>query len=434
MVKRLALILLSLILILSVAPLALADADCAANISHYARAVQLHDMGDYTRALRHYNCALADDPDHAIIPVLIENLREDIVSAPTAWSAEPTGRSSSARTVEASFERADSTDTAPVQRGFIMPDWLRPYDVAPAIAQPAHSLSQITWLVIQPPPQASQELGLDFADYIDFADWFSKRGEWQRAAKSLERALELQPYHDDLRCRLGSMYQALGDDDAALAQFDHVISRDPSNICASENRRALHRAANATVQKAAPAPQAASPAQAIVTRALGYRDAGKLFAAANTLVEALALDSAHSQARCELAKIFSDWSNYGRALREFERILDHQPDDDCAIAGRLDTVEKLLAMYVPLVVDDYFYHARQYLRIEAWTQALAALERGLALDPTRSYMRCELGMVAWQLGDTRYALAQFDRILANDSLDPCASSNRSALMQRLRTE
>lgn len=550
MVKRFLLVALSLILVVSAAPFALADADCEANASHYARAVQLHDMGDYSRALRHYNCALAEDPDNSIIPVLIENLRNDIASAPHAWSADATncdaasdhtqfgqtayaqGDNDSAlmhlqcallanpddadaaelmghihinrgntHTAKYYYDRASAAHAAaaPAQTGFVMPDWLTPYEVVPAADQPVsapiqpitdftqrsqllqqsdtslvirdgdtvtywrrlqtlvvervqvaisrgevtltlftqrvYAMSRQARLTIQllPPPE-SQQPGLGFADYLDFANWFGKRDEWQRAAKSLERALELQPYHDDVRCRLGAIYQSLGDDDAALTQFNHVISQDPGNICANENRRALLRAANTAVQKAAPAQKAASPAQAIVDRAMNYRAANKLFAAANSFIEALAVDSAHDQARCEMAKIFSDWSNYGRALREFERILDRQPGDECAIAGRLATVEKLLAMYVPLVVDDYFYHAREYLRIEAWQQARAALERGLALDPTRSYMRCQLGMVALQLGDTRYALAQFDRVLENDSLDSCALSNRDALMQRLRGE
>ena len=553
MVKRFLLVALSLILVVSAVPFALADADCDANASHYARAVQLHDMGDYTRALRHYNCALAEDPDNPTIPVLIENLHEDIASAPNAWSAlAPTcdadkdhaqlGQNAYAQGDNATAQlhlqcallanpddadaaelmghihinrgsthtakyyydraaavRAATAEKAPARQGFVMPDWLTPYEVVPAASQPDPAPAPIqpiviftqrsqllkqtdTTLIIRdgdtltywrrlqtliiervqvaistgevtltlfsqriyamsrearltihlPPPQDSQESGLGFEDYIDFANWFSKRGEWQRAAKSLERALELQPQRHNLRCRLGSLYRTLGDDDAALEQFDLVLANDSGNTCAFENRFAM--LSDAVASAAPSAAQPPSPAQPIVERAMSYRAANKFFAAANTLIEALAVDSAHSQARCELAKIFSDWSNYGRALREFERILDRQPANDCAISGRLATVEKLLAMHVPLVVDDYFYHAREYLRIQAWSQAREALERGLALDPTRSYARCQLGMVYAQLGDARSALAQFDRVLANDSLDACARSNREALMRRLRGE
>ncbi len=86
MTKRFAIVLLHCLLLVSALPAALSQSDCDFSYSNYARAVQLHDMGDYARALRHYDCALAEDPDSQILPILIENLREDIASARTAWS------------------------------------------------------------------------------------------------------------------------------------------------------------------------------------------------------------------------------------------------------------------------------------------------------------------------------------------------------------
>ena len=74
MFKRCLLLTLSLFALASFAPLAISQSDCDFSYSNYARAVQLHDMGDYTRALRHYDCALLEDPDSAIIPELIEIL------------------------------------------------------------------------------------------------------------------------------------------------------------------------------------------------------------------------------------------------------------------------------------------------------------------------------------------------------------------------
>ena len=88
MFTRLALIALIMSLLALAAPFAHSQSDCDYSDSHYARAVQLHDMGDYTRALRHYDCALAEDPDNEILPVLIANLNEDIASASSAWSVQ----------------------------------------------------------------------------------------------------------------------------------------------------------------------------------------------------------------------------------------------------------------------------------------------------------------------------------------------------------
>ena len=163
-------------------------------------------------------------------------------------------------------------------------------------------------------------------------------------------------------------------------------------------------------------------------------DGRKLFAAANSFMEALTLDPAHLAARCQLGIIMTEWSNYGAALNHFERILAEEPDNSCARRYRERAVLGMLAMYIPLTVDDFFFQARTLADIEAWEPAADAFRRGLELDPTRVDMRCELGMIYAQLGDERAALREFDRVLAQDVVDPCAWSNRDALMRRLRDQ
>ena len=76
------------LIVIAAMPAAVAQAECDFSFSNYARAVQLHDMGDYHRALEHYHCALHEDPDDAIILLLIENLHKDIANAPSAWSRD----------------------------------------------------------------------------------------------------------------------------------------------------------------------------------------------------------------------------------------------------------------------------------------------------------------------------------------------------------
>ena len=422
MLKRLLLVALSLALLVGIAPIALANGDCGGDDSHYARAVQLHDMGDYMRAERHYRCALADDPDNPTIPILIENLYEDIASAPTAWS----------RPVDSS-QSAD----APAWQEFVMPDWLTPYELVPRAQNArlaAKPLQPIVYFGDSPPldaptgtPPDLPAAGLSFEDYVDFANWFSKRGDLARAIKSVERALELQPGHHNLRCRLGALHRTLGDDEAAMRQFELVLANDSGNTCAVENRADMLSAVRAVA-----ALQPPSPAQPLVERAMRFHAQNKLFAAANALILALAEDPAHIDARCQLGVIFSDWASYGRALREFERILEVEPRQPCAYAARQHTVRKMLQMYVPLTVDDYFFHARSYQQVEDWEYAREAYEMGLARDATRNEVRCQLGVVYAQLGDELAALEQFDRVLEHDSLDSCARPNRDALMQRLR--
>ena len=160
----------------------------------------------------------------------------------------------------------------------------------------------------------------------------------------------------------------------------------------------------------------------------------KLFAAANTLIEALVIDPAHVEARCQLGVIMTDWANYGSALAHFDRILADDPQNECARQNRRIAILNMLGMYVPLTVDDFFYHARTLAQVEEWELARDAFRNGLAIDPTRTDARCELGMIYAQLGDEQAALAEFDRVLAHDSVDSCAWPNRDALLQRLRDE
>ncbi len=86
MVRRLAFLALLLLLLLGASIHVWSQSDCDFSYSNYARAVELHDMGDYGPALRHYECARQEIPESVIIPIMIENLHEDIVGASSAWS------------------------------------------------------------------------------------------------------------------------------------------------------------------------------------------------------------------------------------------------------------------------------------------------------------------------------------------------------------
>ncbi len=520
MAKRL-LLLIVLSLMVSVAPMTLADSDCDHSASNYARAVQLHDAGDYDRALFHYDCALQNDPDNTIIPLLIENVHEDIATAGDAWSRKPEpataqvtcdhtrdqaglGADAYARgemqlalirlqcallldpqqvdvlellgqiyisrgethTAQHYFNRAEAARAAqaeaPADEPFI-PDWLRPYEMMPLEAAPpartpwslsaparrdsADTVTVTLWLRHQPAaqaaaPQLSSDIpaepraGLSASEFAGFADWFVKRGDLARAAVALSKALELEPLRHDLRCRLGVIHESAGDAVAALAAFDHVLSQDPGDICANGHRRALMRSMNAAATTSAEAatPAAVSPAHETYERGMRFLEARKLYAAAHTLIEALKLDPAHTAARCQLGAVYSKWGNYGRALQELRSVLDADAENACAWQQRKLTVTKMLNMYVPLAVDDFFYRARAFARIDEWAAARDEFERGLALDPSRKDVRCELGMLYDKLGDHQAALAAFDRVLADNIDDSCAWSNREGLMQRLRGE
>ena len=130
--------------------------------------------------------------------------------------------------------------------------------------------------------------------------------------------------------------------------------------------------------------------------------------------------------------IFNEWSYYGGALSHFNRILADNPQDSCARENLRRTHLAMLAMYPPLTVDDFFYHARTYQRLEMWEEARDAFGEGLQRDPTRIDVRCELGTLYVELGDDIAALREFDQVLLHNNEDSCALSNRRELLQRQR--
>lgn len=530
--KRILFLSVVFLLLTSFAPVAWAQSECDFSISNYARAVQLHDMGDYGRALRHYDCALLEDPDDPVIPILIDNVYEDIDSAGGAWDLPAQPLCDPARDHSelglAAFERGDSglaqthlhcillvdpaditaltlmgrihanlgdahsarhyLDRAELARAeqpdqparFEMPEWLTPYETVARrragrtsggnlmealTLVPAQRRVYVVLLAARvalhdadPAPdtrerarQANQDGDIDAAidwtrqathaddatadDYVYLAALHFAKDDLNAAALALTAAVELAPERLDIRCSLGRTYKALGDYARAAGQFFKVIERDIGAICAEASQPELsHSSSPVSEEYAAVAAESASPAQATFERGLEFLSARKQYAAANTMLQALEIDPDHGGARCQLGAILTEWANYSGALAQFDHLLAVDPQDECARRNRKAAVLKMLDMVVPLTVDDFFFKARNYLRVEAWELARDAFERGLERDPARTDARCELGMIYATLGDERAALREFDHVLTHDNVDPCARANREGLMQRLRDE
>ena len=473
MFKRILSLTVILFSLIGAGTLVWSQGDCDFSYSNYARAVQLHDMGDYDRALRHYKCAQQEDPESAIIPILIEKLREDSANAGRAWSSEAEASSEPVCNRDLghqalgkdAYDRGDSnwalihlhcallrdphdvmalelmgrihidrgdthsaryyfnraevariaameSQSAPSTASsveepqpaaeFKMPDWLTPYETVPdsrnsAQVQPIVILSEQSRLLMQSErmlvvedddsltswrllrrlivertqltvttgemsvtlyqrhvfamtrearitvslterstdarEQARQafkagdidsaidwmlkvtsEAGVTVDDYAFLAGLYSKRGDVAGAEASLLDALELDSSRLDIRCKLGRHYSSLGDYARAFAQFYKVIAKEIGAICPEHDEFVRNRARSAPASVATVETPQASPAQATFERGMAMLDDRKLFAAANTFMEALELDPGHHEARCQFGIVLTEWSNYGWAL------------------------------------------------------------------------------------------------------------------------
>ncbi len=400
MLRRFLLFSLMLFLVVALLPFSLAQADCDFSDSNYARAVQLHDMGDYDRALRHYHCARLESPDDAIIPILIDLVHDDIANAASAW----------ARPAEDLLRALLGEDA----RNLLKADDLKSLNLT------------------SPDPGDTGEYRRGDSPRVDFRRVTETSGD-EGTLYSLERAQEREPARVDLRCELGRLYMTRGDYAAAYGQFTPLIVERLGDHCDGlEQPKATGDAAPAATDAITAAPAPVSPAEAQFTEGLSAMNDGKRYLAANIFLAALELDPLHLDARCRLGMIYAEWAHYRGALEQFDIVLGHEPDNRCAQQNRTIAARDMLAIFTPLVVDDYFHYARIYIGMAEWELARDAFLEGLAIDPTRMDVRCELGALYAQLGDDLAALREFDLALFADDMDSCARSNRYALLQRLR--
>lgn len=489
MLRRFLLLTFVFFIVIAAMTAAVAQAECDFSFSNYARAVQLHDMGDYVRALQHYHCALQEDPDDALIPLLIENVHEDIANAPAVWSRELDSTIAAACDpaqdhallgIEAHESGDDNlalmhlhcallgdpmrvdalylTGAIYMNRGETRDAkyYIDRADRAAAVHAEAEDL--LVYLLgddarsvlknvdvdaltlASPDPGATGEYlrpGERYQRTYHIAIWSREGRDHAKSASAdsdgiheLERGLERDPTRVDLRCELGRRYMARGDYAAAYAQFSYLIRETLDDYCGSEE------SSDTPLDTANPVelPARVSAAEGAFEDGLRYMEEGKLYLAANIFLHALDLDPLHLDARCRLGMIYSEWANYRGALDQFDFVLQRDPQDNCARQNRTITARNMLAIFTPLVVDDYFHYARTYIKMEEWELARDAFLKGLEIDPARYDVRCELGMLYAQLGDDRAALDQFDLALFADDMDSCARSNRDALLQRLREQ
>ena len=96
-------------------------------------------------------------------------------------------------------------------------------------------------------------------------------------------------------------------------------------------------------------------------KACAICEAGKKYAAANTFLKVLDQDPLHLDARCRLGMIYTEWAHYRGALEQFDFVLQQDPQNSCARQNRTIAARDMLAIFTPLVVDDYFHYARTYV-------------------------------------------------------------------------
>lgn len=158
------------------------------------------------------------------------------------------------------------------------------------------------------------------------------------AAIALYRAvLKNEPAHAFAHNNLGLLYQQQGDPAAAIREFRLALEADPTYLKARNNLGVAWLGQGKPDEAAAAfrAVLADNPrdVDALVNLALADRAAGRLEIAKETLLRALVIDPSHPAAHYNLAVLYEQSAEPGRAIAHYRAFLDHAGREHDGRAG-----------------------------------------------------------------------------------------------------
>lgn len=186
------------------------------------------------------------------------------------------------------------------------------------------------------------------AYYAQLADIYSAQSKLDKAVGAIKRAIKLQPSNLSLRETLLQLYLELGKFEDAVREAKLALKLSPKSLFVRE----------------------------LLAGALLH--CGRLDAALRVVNELIALDSANPSHYFKRAVVFQQKGDLSRAMQEFSRVLEMDPDFDLAEAakeaiGVLDGFQ--LRQIATLASEDAMFYAKLIRDPE-----LAIAERGFALS------------------------------------------------------
>jgi len=265
-------------------------------------------------------------------------------------------------------------------------------------------------------------------------------GNSEAAARSLKRALLLDPQSVAAHCDLAVVLMVLQRLDEALASCDHAIARKPDFAGAYFHRgnvlmglRRFTEAVASFDQAIALDPQ---HADAFNDRGNALHELGRFDDAIASYDSALARKPDHVRALANRGAAFKELKQAERAIADFDRALALAPDEVNSWINRggalvdLGRRDEALANYDralsinPKLSEAWLGRGNALLLTLRATEALAACQTGLAIEPNSARALTLIGQCHARLGDAEAAVSFLDRALAIKPDDEVALSSR----------
>jgi predicted O-linked N-acetylglucosamine transferase (SPINDLY family) len=264
-------------------------------------------------------------------------------------------------------------------------------------------------------------------------------GNSEAGARSLRRALLLDPQSAAVHSDLATVLMALQRLDEALAHCDNAIALKADVADAHYNRgialSGLRRFNEAIVSFDNAIAINPHHAGALNNRGNALHELGRFAEAIENYNSILALQPANALAFANRGAAFKDLRQTDEAIADFDRALALAPDHAGAWTNRGEVLLLLRRFDEALASYDRALSVNPELP-QAWlgrasvlmngrvTEALAACQRALAIKPNSAAAHTLLGQWHAKQGDAEAAVACFDRALAIKPDDEGALSNR----------
>jgi predicted O-linked N-acetylglucosamine transferase (SPINDLY family) len=265
-------------------------------------------------------------------------------------------------------------------------------------------------------------------------------GDAEAAARSLRRAVLLDPQSAAARCDLGIVLGALQRRDEALACFDSVIAMKADFAEAHFSRGNVLSGLRRFAEAAASFDKAIAidprHVSALYNKGHALHELGRLADAIACYDNVLAVQPAHAPALCNRGAAFKDLREVERAIADFDLALAIDPSQASSWINRgealivLNRLGEALASFDralsidPQIALAWLGRANILMLTRKLTDALAACERALAIEPGSAKALTQIGQCHALQGDAETAVSWLDRALAIKPDDETALSNR----------
>lgn len=406
----------------------------SAALTHYIVGLVSHNHGNPSKAVEQYNEALSYAPGQ---PVVITRLgAELLLLGETEKAMEELGRaiSKEAPTAEPyllmAIVHASRGEYGEAEDKFARALEMDPPDREKVLTMLADMH------ILQKDFPAAAKIYEDLAEkkkrpsrYFNLGVLYAKLQELEKAAISLEKAVELDETYLEAQLFLGNIYQFDGKYAEAIEQYEKVVALDPyyleayARLSDLYNRVGLHEKAleeNRKIMEIDP-----ENTESYLRSSRIYLGKGDLEKAKEVLTDALKRDLDVSAVYSGLGYIAFTEENYDEAAEYYRKALDEAGDNDegyffyLATAlyqgGRREEAVEVLEKKV-LEDKDFFcpdvYNFLGYAyaeRGENLERAVELVKRALEADPDNGAYLDSLGWAYYKMGEYEKALSYLER-------------------------